>query len=96
MKNGKPQNPAAFPQSLVDNQGRIDASCDYGRGGMSLRDWFAGLAMQRMCAGDGAIMVGNRDANYDEKKGNFAEVVASNAYDFADAMLAERDKRGAA
>jgi len=38
MDDGGP----AFPQSLVDNQGRIDTSIDYGKGGMSLRDHFAG------------------------------------------------------
>lgn len=31
----------AFPQSLVDNQGRIDSSDAYGCGGMSLQEYAA-------------------------------------------------------
>lgn len=58
-----------------------------------LYEWYAGLAMQQMCAGPGADMVAARDGNYSEEKGNFAEVVASNAFDFADAMMRERNKR---
>jgi hypothetical protein len=39
-------NPFAYPQPIIDNQGRIDTACEYGHGGMTLRDYFAGLAMQ--------------------------------------------------
>jgi hypothetical protein len=39
----------AFPQPMVDNQGRIDSSNDYGYGGMSLRDYFAAQAMNQLC-----------------------------------------------
>lgn len=56
----------------------------------SLRDDFAGRAMQSIFAGEGARMVADRDARYDET--NWVEVVASNAYEMADAMLAERNK----
>ncbi len=59
--------------------------------GMSLRDYFAGQALTAMVAGDGARMVAARDERYDET--NWREIVASNAYDFADAMLAERERR---
>lgn len=58
--------------------------------GMSLRDWFAGLAMQQMCAGPGARMVADQDDRYDQT--NWKYIVASNAYMFADAMIAERSK----
>lgn len=58
--------------------------------GMSLRDWFAGLAMQAAFAGPGARMVADRDGRYDQT--NWGEVVAANAYEMADAMLAEREK----
>ena len=50
--------------------------------GMSLRDWFAGQAMQMLihtCRGD------NRGISY-------SAYVAQGAYEFADAMLAERAK----
>lgn len=56
----------------------------------TLRDHFAGLAMSAMCAGEGARMVAVRDDRYDET--NWAEVVAKNAYEFADAMLKERER----
>lgn len=57
-----------------------------------LRDWFAGLAMQAAFAGPGARMVADRDERYDET--NWCDVVASNAYVMADAMLKARDGRG--
>ena len=53
----------------------------------------AAKAMQAMCAGEGARMVADRDKNYSEEKGNWAEVVAMNAFNFADAMFLERNKR---
>ena len=49
---------------------------------MSLRDWFAGQAMQMLihtCRGD------NRGISY-------SAYVAQGAYEFVDAMLAERAK----
>lgn len=58
---------------------------------ITLRDWFAGLAMQAAFAGEGARMVADRDERYDET--NWAEVVALNAYEMADAMLAAREKK---
>lgn len=45
-----------------------------------------------MCAGAGARMVADRDKRYDEQAGNWAEIVAANAYEFADAMLETREK----
>lgn len=57
---------------------------------ISLRDYFAAMAMQQMCAGPGARMLADRDMRYDATLGNWAEIVASNAYDFADAMLKAR------
>ena len=57
-------------------------------GGMSLRDWFAGLAMQASFAGHGAQQLADRDDRYDET--NWSEVVAANAYEMADAMLKAR------
>jgi hypothetical protein len=56
--------------------------------GLSLRDYFAGQAMQAIFGGVGARDVADRDRRYDET--NWAEVVAANAYEMADAMLAER------
>lgn len=72
--------------TLSDKARHISKQCE----GMSLRDWFAGMAMQAMCAGPGARMVADCDQRYDET--NWKEVVASNAYDFADAMILQRSK----
>lgn len=58
--------------------------------GMSLRDYFAAKAMQAAFSGAGARMVADRDSRYDET--NWAQVVALNAYEMADAMLAQRQK----
>jgi len=67
------------------------------RGGMSLRDWFAGLAMQ------GLIQKLNPRVNQDHESaapipasycgiegGDSADRMASDSYWIADAMLAER------
>jgi hypothetical protein len=56
--------------------------------GMRLRDYFAAKAMQAMCAGDGARQVADRDERYDET--NWSFIVATNAYEMADAMLLAR------
>lgn len=50
--------------------------------GMSLRDWFAGMAMQGEIANGGFYMEGHMGK------------LAANAYAQADAMLAERAKDG--
>lgn len=49
---------------------------------LSLRDWFAGLAMQGMWAAEAAKPVAERSRL----------VIAKNAYEMADAMLAARSK----
>jgi hypothetical protein len=54
-------------------------------GGMSLRDWFAGQALAGFTScddGDGDVLMGAADT-------------AKAAYNYADAMLAEREKGGA-
>lgn len=83
-ENGPADGPA-FPSSYAMSPQGFTTDHEPG---MSLRDWFAGRAMQSMFAGDGARMVANRDKRYDET--NWAEVVALNAYEMADAMLTAR------
>lgn len=55
----------------------------------SLRDEFAMAALISMVAGPGARMVADRDNHYDGET-NWKEVVALNAYEFADAMMDAR------
>lgn len=66
----------AFPQFVLSNGGA------YVEGGMSLRDYFAGLAMQ---ATVNAWII-NRTYPHDDLD------VANNAYIIADAMLKAREK----
>jgi hypothetical protein len=58
--------------------------------GMTLRQWYAGMAMQSIFGGIGAQIVANRDGRYDET--NWAEVVAKNSFEMADAMIAEMER----
>lgn len=55
--------------------------------GMSLRDWFAGMAMQGDLASEGPDFMtdGNEDGSREDR-------VAKAAYKFADAMLKAREK----
>ena len=70
----------AFAQPFeVGVNGRRDFASDFGYGGMSLRDWFAGQALAGLlaCAGwPGASQLGRQ---------------ARDAYRLADAMVAQRD-----
>lgn len=77
----KPNNPPAFPTDSFPNGSAHE--------GMSLRDYFAAKAMQAIFGGLGAEQVANRDRRYDET--NWAQVVAANAYEMADAMLKARE-----
>jgi hypothetical protein len=56
--------------------------------GLTMRDYFAAKAMARLINGPAAQNICDRDPRYDET--NFADVVAVNAYEFADAMLKAR------
>lgn len=96
MSANKPDNPPAFP--LYPGNGFPQQR------GMTLRDWFAGQALAglvtlRVNIGD------EKEANGDWKAGNYyqlksqsgaseeswADMLAGDAYDIADAMLAARE-----
>lgn len=57
----------------------LDSTIGDGRCGMSLRDWFAGMAMQGLLAGGGDYLRSD---------------IALDSYRTADAMLAARNKLG--
>ena len=63
----------AFPVS-------VQPDFQYAEPGMSLRDWFAGLAMQARLSG------------LDMPRLDIRHAIATDAYAIADAMLAERSK----
>lgn len=89
-KTGGPAFPVEVEYNDGEPIGRQTSPVHGFATGLSIRDWFAGQAMQAMFAGPGARDVADRDDRYDET--NWAQVVASNAYEMADAMLAERAK----
>lgn len=78
-------NPKAFP---------LWAAPDHVQSGMDLRDWFAGMALQGICAGLSAQDPTSPETApraWDRFAFNHA---AKDAYHIADAMLAERAKGG--
>lgn len=72
---------AAFPGPSFTSNGHPNGH-DMG---MSQRDWFAGQAMAGLAAHSGSYGFGNGPSD-----------LADRAYEIADAMLAEREKGGAA
>ena len=75
----------AFPVPIASSQpGELVSACELGAGGMSLRDWFAGQALQQF--------VGERDhqvwahQRFEEAR----HTIAKAAYNIADAMIAAR------
>lgn len=82
--DGGPAFPVSVAMTQVPGQDVVTTeSSDFDGAGMTLRDWFAGKAL---C---GAI------ANPEEYEGNgdMYEVIATNCYRFADAMLAAREAK---
>ena len=96
-------NPPAFP-SRSDTKGRSFAvdELDTGSGmpvtvvthpGMSLRDWFAGLALQGMLASlNRPDLLEEFNQTADKVEVSNCQLHAMMAYNIADAMLAEREK----
>jgi len=75
-----PENPQAFPLAIP---GDCVSQPDYG---MTLRDWFAGQALNGFLA----ILLDGRLPELGDKTPG--QVIAGEAYSLADAMLAERSK----
>lgn len=79
----------AFPQPnhIVehDSQGRVEARNWMQDSGMTLRDWFAGMALQGLLSANPQCPDAVSEENVDS-------VIAREAYRSADAMIAERSK----
>ena len=82
MKDGGP----AFPQPCTDQGYAANTPYDMAGGGMSLRDYFAAKAMQGLIP---EILKHISDVNEPEQ---VPTAVAQTAYEFADAMIAERGR----
>lgn len=80
----------AFPQITTDSSYAENGEAyghTYSVGGMTLRDWFAGQALQGWCAA--APSVRNEPMNMTR---GHADEIAQGCFRYADAMLAERNK----
>ena len=78
-----PENPPAFPVRIESPLGAIDI-----KHGMSLRDWFAG---QALIAVVNATSAGQHYPLVNDGL-NLVQAMARDAFELADAMLAERAK----
>lgn len=86
MSETKPSNPNAFPLVVQKPHG-----VEYFPG-MTLRDYFAAKALAGIVGNfDVSRAICDNDPRYDDT--NFAQVVALNAYEFADAMLKAREAK---
>ena len=81
MTDKKPENPQAFPRPRTEVD--EDKEFNYGQPGMTLLDWYAGKAL----VGDMSAFTKELDHCYDP------DMVAVRCFDYAEAMLAERQKR---
>ena len=82
MKDGGP----AFPQPCTNQGYSANSPYDIAGGGMSLRDYFAAKAMQGLIP---VLKYVKSDVNETEQ---VPTAVAQTAYEFADAMIAERGR----
>ena len=85
---------AAFPVTPTDKSGQIaPTEC-----GMTLRDWFAGQAMNAVACSYATQAAGLSAGGHAKAAGEMMrlsvdfEAMADYSYQYADAMLAERDK----
>ena len=81
--------------NLPHDGGPISASIDtthkgslIAHGGLTIRDWFAGMALQAIVSKNPCETVDVREVEHDQ-------MTARGAYGYADAMIAARSKGGA-
>lgn len=83
----QPNGGPAFPESYTGP----DRPHEGMGGGMTLLDYFAAKAMQSLSATQDSMAAISKQAKLDGV--NSVRFIAAASYDFADAMLAEREKR---
>jgi hypothetical protein len=94
MTQNTPDNPPAFPQLVVetcnrDGHGDLIEPFTSAQGGMTLRDYFAAAVLNGLLSRESLM------AQPDDDGKTVGEVITGRAYDYADAMLAERARRKA-
>ena len=82
--NGGPAYPCSVKERWDGHEYIINHS------GMSLRDWFAGMAISGLMVGVGGYINDEEYTPY--AKGHCNAAMSERAYALADAMIAERDK----
>jgi len=87
MKTDKPENPQAFP---INSSNALDEIQHYGKGGMTLRDYFAAKLFNDIARLDFDNYKLLHSSNCDTE--SIASRCAKYAYQLADAMLKERNK----
>jgi hypothetical protein len=85
MSNSKDFAGSAFPYPMVTGP-ESDECHQVGESGMTLREWFAGMALQGLLANGG---VATRQGDND-----YRDATARAAFAYADAMLAQSKKEG--
>ena len=79
-------NPLAFPHVTQSKRAGSETIYTHVTEGMTLRDWFAGQTL-------GALVTLAADGSLGEREGlTNGQTIAANAYEMANAMLAERAK----
>jgi hypothetical protein len=87
MNDGGP----AFPFMTPDPHGPVDTDGCLGYPGMSLRDWFAGMALMGVLNNAESRIAPQEQ--FDAEQTN-ATLLAANCYFMADAMLHQREEAG--
>lgn len=93
-EDGGPAFPFIPNQQMMLPNGTWDQNTDFGEPGMTLRQWYAGLAMQSIASAqltDDNVRAANVKIAREEKC-SITELCTSAAYDYADAMIAHEAK----
>lgn len=83
-------NPQAFPEHSIESRNTGEILVMHLTKGMTLRDYFAGQAMQAILSNPSLVPA---LANIIKSEGKIDSEIAQGAYTYADAMLAERNKK---
>lgn len=87
--DGGPAFPVPMFQRQADGQPMTAGDFFEGGNGMSLRDWFAGMALQGLCAS----MTEEESKENEHALSTVAKHFAIASYGYADAMLAARERK---
>jgi hypothetical protein len=90
IDDGGPAFPFTPNEQTILPNGTWNQTYEPGESGMSLRDWFAGMALQGIVGSTVYVTAIVTAEDADPPK--ILQSFAANAYDIADAMIAERNK----